>query len=69
MNHFDPNVGAKSPGDSASDKLISWPRFNTQTKQMLELLDGDVPLDITKDDFREDAINYLIAFSLANTKA
>jgi len=68
INNLDPNKGnqgSNSTGHS-SEKLISWPKFSTSSKQLLTILDGDVPLEITKDDFREEAIQFLLQYTLAN---
>ena len=60
INNLDPNVGtAKS-----SEKLIYWPRFTTYSKSLLTILDGPVPLTISKDDFRRLAIDFLIMLGL-----
>ena len=63
VNNLDPNIGTKE-ADEAAEKLIFWPRFDTRSKQLLEILDGDVPLNITVDNFRETQMNTLIEFSI-----
>jgi len=65
INNLDPNKGYRSTGNS-SEKLISWPRFSTTKKELLMMLDGTIPLEITKDDFREEAIQFLTQYTLAN---
>jgi hypothetical protein len=59
VNHLDPNVGANSESESPG-KLIYWPRFTDKSKDLLNILDGPVPLNITKDDYREEPISFLI---------
>jgi len=61
INNLDPNKGFK--GD-ASEKLLNWPQFSTSSKQLLTILDGSVPLNITTDNFRKDAIDFLMNISL-----
>jgi hypothetical protein len=46
--------------------LIDWPRFTVNSKKLLTILDGPVPLNITKDDFRQEPIDFLIQLSLAD---
>jgi acetylcholinesterase len=62
INHLDPN-GA-SNASLLNETLINWPRFSTDTRELLTILDGSVPLTITKDDFRQEPIQFLMDVSL-----
>ncbi|KAF7366926.1 Carboxylic ester hydrolase [Mycena sanguinolenta] len=44
-----------SPASNASTQIV-WPRYTTKSPDMLTFLDGDVPLTITQDDYRVEAI-------------
>ncbi|KAF7366927.1 Carboxylic ester hydrolase [Mycena sanguinolenta] len=44
-----------SPASNTSTQ-IAWPRYTAKSPNMLTFLDGDVPLTITQDDYREEAI-------------
>ncbi|KAJ6482757.1 carotenoid ester lipase precursor [Mycena sanguinolenta] len=44
-----------SPASNSSTQ-ITWPRYTTKSPDMLTFLDGDVPLTITQDDYRVEAI-------------
>jgi hypothetical protein len=65
INHLDPNIGASNTIES-SENLIDWPRFSVDSKELLTILDGPIPLSITKDDFRQAPIDFLIQLGLAN---
>jgi len=75
INHFDPNGryrkesgserGSGSEQGSGSE-LIYWPRFSPVTKELLTILDDSIRLDITKDDFRKEAIDFLVHFTAEN---
>jgi len=39
---------------------IHWPKYTTSSPQLLTFLDGNVPLVITQDTFRAEAISFLI---------
>ncbi|KAF8895233.1 carotenoid ester lipase precursor [Infundibulicybe gibba] len=45
---------------------INWPKYTTQSPQLLTFLDGLVPLTITQDTYRKDAMNFLTNVTLAN---
>jgi len=68
INNLDPNKGYQGSNstDGSSEKLVSWPKYSTTKQELLTILDGDVPLDITKDNFREEAIGFLVNFTLEN---
>ncbi|GJE92629.1 carotenoid ester lipase precursor [Phanerochaete sordida] len=57
VNHLDPN-GAPSTNASAtaSGTLPYWPRYDTERREVLVLLDGDVTAAVQRDDFREAGI-------------
>jgi len=57
VNDLNPNSGSNLP---------NWPQYTTDTKQLLTLLDGDIPIIITEDTFRQDSIDIDIQISLAN---
>jgi hypothetical protein len=46
--------------------LPNWPQYNTGSKQLLTLLDGLVPIILTQDTYREDAMNLLMELGLEN---
>lgn len=54
VNHLDPNG---LPG-------IPWPKYTTSAPKLLTFLDGLIPLAITDDDYRVDAMNFLKKLSL-----
>lgn len=56
VNHLDPN-GATGG---------SWPKYDTTSAQLMTFSDGSVPLSITTDTFRKDAISFLTALALNN---
>ena len=64
INNLDPNVGTGNRSAESPENLINWPRYTPSSKQLLTMLDGAVPLTISKDDFRRAAIDYLILVSL-----
>ncbi|RDX47137.1 alpha/beta-hydrolase [Lentinus brumalis] len=55
--HLDPN--------GASNKTISWPKYDSDSRKVLTLLDGDVPLKIETDDLRLLPMQGVTAISLA----
>ena len=57
VNHLNPNTGG-------SGLLPNWPQYSTASPQLLTFLDGLVPIILTKDDFRKDAIALLQQLSL-----
>ena len=54
-NHLDPNGGG----------LHHWPQYDTKTRSVLTFWDGLIPITITEDTYRQDAINVLTNLSLA----
>ena len=56
VNHLDPN------GKTG----IAWPKYTTSERQQLTFQDGLVPLAITKDDYRVDAMKHIIKLSIEN---
>ena len=55
-NHLDPNgVG-----------LHYWPQYDTKTRSVLTFWDGLIPITITEDTYRQDAMNVLTNLSLAH---
>jgi len=63
VNNLNPNIGVEK-GTEKSEHLIHWPQFDTKLKQLLQILDGPVPLNITVDNFREEPIQFLIDFEV-----
>lgn len=45
---------------------INWPKYTTESPNLLTFLDGLIPLTVTKDDYRKDAIAYITKVTLAN---
>lgn len=45
---------------------ISWPQYTTAAPNMMTFLDGSIPLEITQDMYRKDAIAFMINLTLAN---
>ena len=45
---------------------INWPQYTPSSPNLLTFLDGPVPLEITQDTFRQEAIAYLTNVTLAN---
>ncbi|EIM86909.1 carotenoid ester lipase precursor [Stereum hirsutum FP-91666 SS1] len=43
-----------------------WPKYTTEAPTLFTLLDGDMPVTLTNDTYREDAINAVINTSLAH---
>ncbi|TCD66643.1 hypothetical protein EIP91_001111 [Steccherinum ochraceum] len=57
VNDLDPN----------GPTVLSWPKYDTSSAQLLTLLDGSPSETITADTFREDGINLAIELSLKYT--
>ncbi|KAI0075535.1 alpha/beta-hydrolase [Panus rudis PR-1116 ss-1] len=57
VNHLDPN------GNGAT-KYLSWPKFDTNSLNLMTLLDGSVPQKITKDTYRKDGMDLLMKVTL-----
>lgn len=54
VNNLDPN------GKTG----ISWPKYTTSSPKLLTFLDGLIPLSITNDDYRVEAMQLLTKLSL-----
>lgn len=54
VNHLDPN----------GKTVLSWPQYSASAPKLLTFQDGLVPLAITQDDFRVDAMNFVTELSL-----
>lgn len=52
--HLDPNGKTGIP----------WPKYSLETRNLLTFLDGETPLTITKDEYREEAMSVLQKLSL-----
>ena len=59
VTYLDPN------GNNGPDVAVVWPEYDTDAPQLLTLLDGDTPLVISNDTYREDPIKYVIQLELA----
>jgi len=62
VNSLDPNK--KVDASLQDPRIINWPQYDDKTVPLLTILDGAVPLNITRDDYREDAINFMTEVSL-----
>ncbi|KAJ7858753.1 carotenoid ester lipase precursor [Mycena leptocephala] len=49
---------------SAADATIKWPKYTLKSPDFLTFLDGDVPLTITQDDYRVEAIRAMTEMML-----
>ena len=56
VNHGDPN----GPGEY----LIHWPQYEIQARRQLTFLDGDLPLAVMPDDYRQKSFAKLTELSL-----
>lgn len=45
---------------------FQWPKYTTQSPWMLTFWDGVIPLSLTEDNYRAEAMNALINISLAH---
>lgn len=45
---------------------INWPKYTTESPNLMTFLDGVIPLEITQDTYRQEAIAYLTNVTLAN---
>ncbi|KAJ8496267.1 hypothetical protein ONZ51_g1208 [Trametes cubensis] len=54
VNHLDPN----------GNTVPSWPKYTTSSPSLLTFLDGLIPITITNDDYRVDAMNLITELSL-----
>ncbi|KAI0027938.1 carotenoid ester lipase precursor [Vararia minispora EC-137] len=57
-------VATLNPNGPGSN--VTWPRYNTSSKELLTLWDGDIPMNITRDTFRAEGMAKLAALSLAD---
>ena len=51
-----------------SQSLLSfqWPKYDLKNRQLLTFLDGLIPLTITTDTYRQEAMQFLTNVTLAN---
>ena len=54
VNNLDPNDYS-----NATDDTVSWPKYTPEDPRLLAFQDGDSPLTIIPDTFREEAILFL----------
>ncbi|KAI0823990.1 carotenoid ester lipase precursor [Trametes gibbosa] len=54
VNHLDPN----------GNTVLSWPQYTPAAPKLLTFLDGLIPLRITNDDYRVDAMSFMTELSL-----
>ena len=52
--------------DPNGDGAFEWPRYTTGTPLLFTVNDGQPVLNITRDDFREEAMAYLTELGVAN---
>ena len=55
-NHGDPN-------DPAGN-LLQWPQYDMESRNQLVFLDGDIPLNVSTDDYRASGFDKLTELSL-----
>ena len=53
------------PGTGGNNSL-EWPRYTLDSRQLMTFLDGEEPLAITKDDYREEAMEAVLKFNAEN---
>ena len=63
VNNHDPNLGS-----SGTEAAFNWPQYTPGSPQILEFLDGDVPLQVGQDTYREAALAYDMDVSTHNTR-
>ncbi|KAI0671152.1 carotenoid ester lipase precursor [Trametes maxima] len=56
VNNLDPN----------GKSLLSWPKYSKASPKLLTFQDGLIPLAVTNDNFRVDAMNFITQLSLAH---
>ncbi|VDC07074.1 unnamed protein product [Peniophora sp. CBMAI 1063] len=49
-----------------SSELLEWPRYTLGSKQLMTFLDGEESLAVTKDDYREEAMDVVLQFNAEN---
>ena len=54
--HLDPN----GPGQ------VHWPKYTTSNPQSLTFLDGDIPITVTRDTFRQEEMAFMMEMSLVH---
>ncbi|KAG6829134.1 hypothetical protein H0H92_005608 [Tricholoma furcatifolium] len=59
-------VVSLNPNTGSSILDVQWPQYSESNPQLLTFLDGLIPIIITQDNYRVDAMNALINFTLAN---
>lgn len=53
------------PGQGG-DKLLEWPRYTLESRNLMTFLDGEEPLAITEDTYREEAMKVVLKFNEEN---
>lgn len=53
-------VANLDPNDSTD--VVQWPKYTTASPNALVFLDGEPSQDIEQDNFREDAISFLMTY-------
>ncbi|RPD65826.1 carotenoid ester lipase precursor [Lentinus tigrinus ALCF2SS1-6] len=56
VNHGDPNA--------PDGRLLGWPQYSVQSRHQMTFLDGDLPLAVTSDVYRAEALKRLTELSL-----
>jgi len=44
---------------------VQWPKYTTSNPQILTFLDGDVPVTITQDTYRQEEMEFVMEMNLA----
>lgn len=44
---------------------VQWPKYTTSNPQILTFLDGDVPVAITQDTYRQEEMEFVMEMNLA----
>ena len=55
VNGLDPNSGSK---------LMRWPQWTNASRSMMSTLDGPIPLELIRDDYREEGLDMLSSLQL-----
>ena len=52
--------------DPNDNTTLTWPKFTTESPNMMTFLDGPTPLTTTQDTYRQEPMAFLINLTLAN---
>ena len=65
LNYLIHFANTLEPG--TGDEHLPWPRYSIDSPLLMTILDGEEPLTLTTDTFREAAIETVIEFGMTNT--